>query len=253
MIHRADQPPTEHRPGSFSTLHPSKLLAAHDARVGGKLVVDVDGFIHEANDRAATLMVQSEHPGEMIGRSILDLFGKVFAEDRLRLIRMCVELGEALYFCAMVRGAWSHILYEPLDDVGNGKPGISSTSHRVMAGLSTLPQMVRVRLVQTTVHDLGPLAGLTRRELQVLKMIGDGHSAASIAEKLFRSKRTIQWHRASLGKKLGVTNRVKLAQIAYAAGLPEFDVDQVYDLLHNRKRTKKAPAPVAAVSAESGA
>ncbi|XOV77332.1 MAG: hypothetical protein ACFHWZ_07990 [Phycisphaerales bacterium] len=40
-------------------------------------------------------------------------------------------------------------------------------------------------------------------------------------------------------RKLGVTNRVMLAQIAYAAGLPEFDVDQVYDLLHNKKTSRK--------------
>ena len=239
----ADDPQTETRHESHSTVSAMKFLASLDTRVGGRLIVDDQGTILEANERASRLMIGSSDTADLIGMTLADLFGNDFAKDRIQLVRTCVESGVPLYFCAMVRGAWSHVLYEPLEDAGNGRPGVISTSHGVRAELETLPEGTQVRLVRPSVHDLGPLADLTRRELQVLKMIGDGHSAASIADQLFRSKRTIQWHRASLGRKLGVTNRVKLAQIAYAAGLPEFDVDQVYDLLHNRKRTRKPTTP----------
>ncbi len=233
---QAEEVPDASHQTTRALVSAKSFLATLDARVGGRIVIDDQGTILEANDRAAKLMVGSPVPDDLVGLSLNDLFGPDFAQDRINLIRLCIEANMPLYFCAMVRGAWSHVLYEPLEDAGNGRPGVLSTSHGVHANLSTLPDGARVRLVRTTVHDLGPLADLTRRELQILKMIGDGHSAASIADQMYRSKRTIQWHRASLGRKLGVTNRVKLAQIAYAAGLPEFDVDQVYDLLHNRRR-----------------
>lgn len=231
--------------------HPVNLVNAEsffetlNSRVGGRLIVDETGTVLEANTLSERVLRGTTGEKEMIGRKLEDLFGPEFAKDRLRLIHECIAAARPLYFCAMVRGAWSHVLYEPLADAGNGKPGVTATSYGMLAQLHSLPESADVRLARANVHDLGPLAKLTRRELQVLKMIGDGHSAAAIAEQLYRSKRTIQWHRASLGRKLGVTNRVMLAQIAYAAGLPEFDVDQVYDLLHNKKssrKPKKAPA-----------
>lgn len=50
-------------------------------------------------------------------------------------------------------------------------------------------------------------------------MIGRGHSIPQIAEKLFRSQKTIETHRQSLGRKLGVSNQVELARIAIQTGL----------------------------------
>jgi DNA-binding NarL/FixJ family response regulator len=56
-----------------------------------------------------------------------------------------------------------------------------------------------------------------------LKLIGIGLSTADIARRLERSVKTVEWHRVSLGEKLGVTNRVELARIAIAAGLVSLD------------------------------
>jgi DNA-binding NarL/FixJ family response regulator len=44
-------------------------------------------------------------------------------------------------------------------------------------------------------------------------------TTAAIAKKLFRSRKTIEAHRLSMGAKLGVRNRVELARIALEAGL----------------------------------
>ena len=53
----------------------------------------------------------------------------------------------------------------------------------------------------------------------MLALIGRGYSIPQIAEKLFRSQKTIETHRQSLGRKLGVGNRVELARIAIQTGL----------------------------------
>ena len=55
--------------------------------------------------------------------------------------------------------------------------------------------------------------------MEILRLIGEGLSTSEIAENLHRSVKTVEWHRVSLGNKLGVTNRVELARIAISAGL----------------------------------
>lgn len=60
---------------------------------------------------------------------------------------------------------------------------------------------------------------LTRREREVLALVGEGHSLPAIAQRLCRSQKTIESHRLSLGRKLRVHNRVELARIAIQMGL----------------------------------
>ena len=70
------------------------------------------------------------------------------------------------------------------------------------------------------VHDLAErLNALTRREREVLALVGQGYSLPDIARKLYRSLKTIESHRLSLGRKLEVSNRVELARIAIQSGL----------------------------------
>jgi DNA-binding NarL/FixJ family response regulator len=68
-------------------------------------------------------------------------------------------------------------------------------------------------------NDMGTLASLTPRELEILCLIGQGMATADIAKHLHRSEKTVEWHRVSLGNKLGVSNRVELARIAIRSGL----------------------------------
>jgi PAS domain S-box-containing protein len=63
------------------------------------------------------------------------------------------------------------------------------------------------------------LQQLTRREQQVLTLIAEGLTVAEIARRLHRSTKTIESHRLSLGRKLGLDNRVKLARLAIEAEL----------------------------------
>lgn len=55
--------------------------------------------------------------------------------------------------------------------------------------------------------------GVTRREAEVLELIGQGLSNTAIAERLFLSVRTVESHVSSLLGKLGVENRAGLIAI----------------------------------------
>lgn len=67
---------------------------------------------------------------------------------------------------------------------------------------------------------------LTPREREVLAYIGRGFSLREIAETMHRSIKTVQTHRASLGRKLHASNRVELARAAIQAGLVPATTDE---------------------------
>lgn len=69
------------------------------------------------------------------------------------------------------------------------------------------------------IAELGPLASLTTRELEVLALIGKGMATREVAEALGRSPRTIERHCDTIHKKLGTSNRVQMARFAMQAGL----------------------------------
>jgi DNA-binding NarL/FixJ family response regulator len=62
---------------------------------------------------------------------------------------------------------------------------------------------------------------LTPRELEVVKLIAEGHTSEEIAEILFISKKTVDRHRANMLEKLGMRNRVELTRYAIRRGLVE--------------------------------
>lgn len=62
-------------------------------------------------------------------------------------------------------------------------------------------------------------AELTKRELEVLKLVAMELSTAAIAEKLFISKKTVDTHRQNLLHKLNAKNTVGLVKAAYKMNL----------------------------------
>jgi two-component system response regulator NreC len=79
------------------------------------------------------------------------------------------------------------------------------------------PAMTRALLHQpvTTEHRRGSaVEELTRRELDVLRLLAKGNTNRQIASLLGLSMRTVENHRANLMGKLGLTSRVELVNYA---------------------------------------
>ncbi len=79
------------------------------------------------------------------------------------------------------------------------------------------PAMTRALLHQpvTTEHRRGaPIDPLTRRELDVLRLLAKGNTNRQIAGLLGLSMRTVENHRANLMGKLGLVSRVELVNYA---------------------------------------
>jgi DNA-binding NarL/FixJ family response regulator len=62
---------------------------------------------------------------------------------------------------------------------------------------------------------------LSPRELEVVKLIAEGHTSEEISEMLFISKKTVENHRANILEKLQLRNRVELTRYAIRRGLVE--------------------------------
>jgi DNA-binding NarL/FixJ family response regulator len=66
-----------------------------------------------------------------------------------------------------------------------------------------------------------PLASLTDREVEVLRLIGKGLSRVQIAKELSRSAKTIDGHQERIMKKLNIDSRADLMRFAIREGFAE--------------------------------
>lgn len=77
------------------------------------------------------------------------------------------------------------------------------------------------RPVRTTVFRCQASVNFSRRELEVLELVGEGLSSQQIARKLFISYNTVCTHRKNLLRKAGVGGTVELLTFARDIGLVE--------------------------------
>jgi DNA-binding NarL/FixJ family response regulator len=64
-----------------------------------------------------------------------------------------------------------------------------------------------------------PTAGLTQRELEILRLVAEGHSNAALARRLWVTEQTVKFHLSNVYRKLQVTNRTEASRWAQLNGL----------------------------------
>ena len=64
---------------------------------------------------------------------------------------------------------------------------------------------------------------LTERELEVLRLLADGYTNREVAEQLFISTRTAEFHRTNIQRKLSARSRAELTHRAREIGLADGD------------------------------
>ena len=198
------------------------------------------GTVLWANDGYAALYGKGAAAADLPGRMLVDLTNDDAAAERVALCRDVIRLGKP----RLVRDLWNGramcVTVRPIpawDDAPNG--AVLAVFRPVWPEQPGVEAMCASTQVMRTV-DLGPLSELSKRELEVLALIGEGLTNAQIAARLHRTAKTIEAHRTSLAAKLGVTTRVELAAVAARAGLGKTSV-----------ATPGAPAPSKTETAKS--
>jgi DNA-binding CsgD family transcriptional regulator len=155
----------------------------------------------------------------VVGKNLLEIFPKAIAEERIALLRRVTETGKPVIIHAAWKGIRTRTVMRPLRNTAGAIDRILIICRGTVPSDETRAAQADAEVVQAQHVDKGQLAHLTPRELEILALIGQGLTTAAIAEKLFRSRKTIEAHRLSLGIKLNARNRVDLARIAVQSGL----------------------------------
>jgi DNA-binding NarL/FixJ family response regulator len=124
---------------------------------------------------------------------------------------------ERYLFEALKAGASGYVLKQKADQdlldavraVGRGEPFLTN---------SATGSLVREWMADSA---SGPREPLSPREQQVLKLIAEAHTNRDIAALLGLSAKTVEAHRASILRKLGMRDRVELVRYAIRRGLVE--------------------------------
>lgn len=66
---------------------------------------------------------------------------------------------------------------------------------------------------------VGDTRGLTRRELEILRLVAEGHSNAQLAKMLWVTEQTVKFHLSNIYRKLDVSNRTEAGRWAQVQGL----------------------------------
>jgi len=127
--------------------------------------------------------------------------------DDVAYLRQAFDAGAAGY---LVKEAADIELVQAVRQVAAGKPYV----HPSLGAALLAPDAA-------TARPAGPGGELSERELEVLRLIGDGLTNAEIAERITVSVRTVETHRAHIHQKLDVRTRAELVRIAREAGVLE--------------------------------
>jgi two-component system response regulator DevR len=78
---------------------------------------------------------------------------------------------------------------------------------------------VRVHSPAPVQDESDPSWGLTRREVEILRLMADGHSNTDLAKMLWVTEKTVKFHLSNIYRKLGVTNRTQASRWAQVHGV----------------------------------
>jgi NarL family two-component system response regulator LiaR len=98
---------------------------------------------------------------------------------------------------------------------------LAEAIRKASRGEALLAPSVTARLMQEVVGGPPPSAALTRRELEVLRLIARGMSNKLIARELVVSEKTVKTHVSNILAKLHLADRTQAALYAVREGLAE--------------------------------
>ena len=138
----------------------------------------------------------------------------------LRILMLSMHDNEQYFFEALKAGASGYVLKTAAnrDLVEACRACMRGEAFLYPPAVATL---VRDYLDGARLGEAPPDDPLTARELEVVKLIAEGHTSEEIATQLVLSKKTVERHRANVLGTLGMRNRVDLTRYAIRRGLVE--------------------------------
>ncbi|MCE7974673.1 MAG: LuxR family transcriptional regulator [Leptolyngbya sp. PLA1] len=207
------------------------LSALRDDLSSPLAVIDVGGNVVFANRVASASLAGPA--ADIAGAALGSLVGPAKAAECVSFIAEAITHQRVVVYLSVVKG---HLFFVTLRPAGP-QTGLVVASATAGSLVAEQPWMKPAGPVRTTRNnDMGALGVLTERELELLHHIGMAKTSDEAAQVMHRSTRTIEWHRASLGAKLGCDNRVQLARIANRTGITAIEVARLLEIHRAAKR-----------------
>jgi DNA-binding NarL/FixJ family response regulator len=138
----------------------------------------------------------------------------------LRVLILSMHDNEQYFFEALRAGASGYVLKSAVDrDLLEGCRAAMRGEPFFYAG--AVRALVRDHLERARQGEKLSGDPLTERELEIVKLIAEGHTSRQIAQLLFISERTVERHRENILEKLAMRDRVELTRYAIRRGLIE--------------------------------
>ncbi len=180
----------------------------------GVAVLDADGVFRFANARFAHFFGIGDAE-RVVGSPFGEHFPREVVEEWAPVAQRVLSTRRPLLVRRVYQGRQLQCTLWPAPAREQGDDAILVVTHRGEHD----PVTDDMEILEASVVDLGPLDALSKRELEVLALLGEGLTLDQVAARLHRSRKTIDNHRQSIVRKLGESSRVRLAQIAGEAGL----------------------------------
>ena len=141
-------------------------------------------------------------------------------EPKMRVLMLSMHDDERYFFEALKAGASGYVLKTAAnrDLIEACRAAMRGEPFLYPAAVTAL---IRDYVERAQSGETTPKDPLTPREVEVVKLIAEGHTSEEIAGQLFISKKTVDRHRANVLEKLGMRNRVELTRYAIRRGLVE--------------------------------
>ncbi len=185
----------------------------------GLAIVSSDGEIVDYNANTPTLF-GVDPAVNFRNKRLGDIFEFEFVEERMQWIGEVLQTRQPLRVDHLYHGRRMASTIMPLTYDSDVRYVAVMT--RRDAQMTDEPNANRV---MSHFLDLGPLSTLTKRELEILVLLGHGYSVPETARRLYRSPRTVEQHKASIGRKLGVSAIADIARIVAVHGLKLEDLE----------------------------
>lgn len=192
------------------------------ARVDAETDMQFVGHLERADELVSTarelrpdvVLMDIDLPGRDPFDVLMDL--KRDAPD-VRAVMLSAHVRDRYLDMAYEAGAWGYLCK------GDSPDEIVTGIRDAAAGRRATSTSVRERTRDDSARSemRSRLQSITRREQEVLRMIAKGMGRTEIAAELHRSPMTIDNHRKSIMKKLGIHDRGELIRFAIAEGLVE--------------------------------
>lgn len=178
---------------------------------------DGDGrYVWVSDSMADAVGVSRE---DLVGRRMDERFRAAWCEERVGLIERVLRTGRRAHVVEIFRGR--RVESSGYAVSGGAWPFVLMVSRVGVAG-AVRPTGDLEHLVEA---DWGRLAGLTRCELDVLRLVACGQDNGQIAAAHHRTKRAVEWHITNLYRLLRCEQRIDLFRAGMFAGLHEIDDD----------------------------